>query len=176
MVGLNQPTPPLERHRVDVQRQQLKRLENCAYRDECYLSMIWGYVDWWGLLVWLGFAALSGLCFLSACRALSKGECMRIGEGGPFDVYKEDDPFEFYFNVFLRVFFGLIFLVFVIGGGTQILPSNAKALHRAAGEGDIEAVKEHLAAGTDMNVRVGEWGDTPLHRAAFGVTKRSSNY
>jgi len=55
--------------------------------------------------------------------------------------------------------------VLLVGCGP--LQSNAKALHRAAGEGDIEAVKEHLAAGTDKNVRVGKWGDTPLHRAAF---------
>jgi cytohesin len=47
------------------------------------------------------------------------------------------------------------------------LQSNAKSLHLAAEEGDIEAVKEHLAAGTDKNVRAGKWGDTPLHRAAF---------
>jgi len=47
------------------------------------------------------------------------------------------------------------------------LQSNAKSLHRAAEEGDIEAVKEYLAAGTDKNVRTGKWGDTPLHRAAF---------
>ena len=36
------------------------------------------------------------------------------------------------------------------------LQSNAKLLHRAAEEGDIETVKEHLAAGTDKNVRAGD--------------------
>ena len=51
--------------------------------------------------------------------------------------------------------------------GCEPLQSNAKLLHRAAEEGDIEAVKEHLASGTDKNVRAGKWGDTPLHRAAF---------
>ena len=51
--------------------------------------------------------------------------------------------------------------------GCEPLQSNAKSLHRAAEEGDIEAVKKHLAAGTDKNVRAGKWGDTPLHRAAF---------
>ena len=35
MVGLNQPTPPLERRRVVVRGQQLKRLENCAQREDC---------------------------------------------------------------------------------------------------------------------------------------------
>ena len=39
LVGLNQPTPPLERSRVVVQRQQLKRLENCAQRDDGWLVM-----------------------------------------------------------------------------------------------------------------------------------------
>ena len=55
----------------------------------------------------------------------------------------------------------------VLLAGCEPLQSNAKSLHRSAEEGDIEAVKEHLAAGTDKNVRVGKWGDTPLHRAAF---------
>ena len=52
-------------------------------------------------------------------------------------------------------------------GGCEPLQSNAKSLHLAAEEGDIEAVKEHLAAGTDKNVRAGKWGDTPLHPCSF---------
>jgi hypothetical protein len=36
---LNQPTPPPERSKVVVQRQQLKRLENCAQRDDGWLAM-----------------------------------------------------------------------------------------------------------------------------------------
>ena len=55
--------------------------------------------------------------------------------------------------------------VLLMGGGP--LQSNAKSLHRAAEEGDIEAVKKHLAAGANKNVRAGKWRDTPLHRAAF---------
>ena len=51
--------------------------------------------------------------------------------------------------------------------GCGPLKSNAKSLHRAAEEGDIEAVKKHLAAGANKNVRAGKWRDTPLHRAAF---------
>ena len=58
-----------------------------------------------------------------------------------------------------------IAVVLLMGCGP--LQSNAMSLHRAAEEGDIEAVKEYLAAGTDKNVRAGKWGDTPLHRAAF---------
>ncbi len=94
-----------------------------------------------------------------------------VEDARDYHAYREDDPFDFYFGVFIRLFFGSIILVFVIGVGPQSLPSNAKALHRAAAAGDIEAVKQHLAAGTDVNVRVGEWGDTPLHRAAFGGNK-----
>jgi ankyrin repeat protein len=132
------------------------------------LDTIWGHVSWGGLLGALGFAAISGLFFFSAWRALSRGYCMNIVEDArDYYAYREDDPFDFYLGVFLRLFFGSIILVFVIVVGPQSLPSNAKALHRAAAAGDIEAVKQHLAAGTDMNVRVGEWGDTPLHRAAF---------
>ena len=58
-----------------------------------------------------------------------------------------------------------IAVVLLMGCGP--LQSNAKALHRAAEEGDIEAVKKHLAAGANKNVRAGKWRDTPLHRAAF---------
>ncbi len=38
------------------------------------------------------------------------------------------------------------------------------AIHEAAGEGNIEAVKQHLAAGTDVNTRF--FGATPLHASA----------
>ena len=55
----------------------------------------------------------------------------------------------------------------VLLAGCEPLQSNAKSLHRSAEEGDIEAVKKHLAAGANKNVRAGKWRDTPLHRAAF---------
>ena len=58
-----------------------------------------------------------------------------------------------------------IAVVLLMGCGP--LQSNAKSLHRAAEEGDIEAVKKHLAAGANKNVRAGKWRDTPWHRAAF---------
>ena len=46
-------------------------------------------------------------------------------------------------------------------------------IHDAAHSGNIEAVKQHLAAGTDVNAK-NEWGDgesTPLHYAAFNGHK-----
>ena len=47
-------------------------------------------------------------------------------------------------------------------------PPTAKALdtsiHDAAAEGNIEAVKQYLAAGTDVNANI--YGFTPLHYAA----------
>ena len=40
------------------------------------------------------------------------------------------------------------------------------SIHYAAGEGNIEAVKQHLAAGADVNAKDSvRW--TPLHHAAF---------
>ena len=36
----------------------------------------------------------------------------------------------------------------------------------AAGRGNIEAVKQHLAAGTDVNATKDKYGLTPLHEAA----------
>ena len=137
------------------------------------LDTIWGHVNWWGLLGALGFAAISGLFFFSAWRALSRGYCMNIVEDArDYYAYREDDPFDFYLGVFLRLFFGSIILVFVIGVGPQSLPSNAKALHRAAAAGDIEAVKQHLAAGADVNV-MDEDGWIPLHYATANDQKET---
>ena len=44
-------------------------------------------------------------------------------------------------------------------------------LHKAAKEGNIEAVKQHLAAGTDVNAKDVFMGMTPLHEAASGGHK-----
>jgi len=38
-------------------------------------------------------------------------------------------------------------------------------IHKAAEEGDLEAIKQHVAAGTDINLLDGEDGEAPLHRA-----------
>ena len=45
-----------------------------------------------------------------------------------------------------------------------------RALRKAAKEGNIEAVKKHLAAGADVNAK-NEDGGTPLLRAAWGGHK-----
>ena len=54
---------------------------------------------------------------------------------------------------------------------TKPEPPIAKApdisIHFAAGKGNIEAVKQHLAAGTDVNAK-GRNGWAPLHEAASG--------
>ena len=41
------------------------------------------------------------------------------------------------------------------------------SIHRAADEGNLEAVKQHLAAGTDVDAK-NEYGETPLYWAAQG--------
>ena len=38
---------------------------------------------------------------------------------------------------------------------------------KTAGEGNIEAVKHHLAKGTDVNAKSGPVGRTPMHEAAL---------
>ena len=54
--------------------------------------------------------------------------------------------------------------------GIKPEPPTAKApdisIHEAAAEGNIEAVKQHLATGTDVNAK-DKHAVTPLHRAAF---------
>ena len=54
------------------------------------------------------------------------------------------------------------------GGKTSNWLNADDSIHSAASAGHIEAVKQHLAAGTDVNAK-SERGATPLHRAAtFG--------
>jgi ankyrin repeat protein len=63
--------------------------------------------------------------------------------------------------------------VLVVGCGESQPPKppTAKApdisIHFAARKGNIEAIKQHLAAGTDVNTKDGS-GSTPLHNAALG--------
>jgi ankyrin repeat protein len=53
-------------------------------------------------------------------------------------------------------------------------PTTAKApdinIHKAAQAGNIEAVKQHLAVGTDLNAK-DKYGRTILHAAAVGGSK-----
>ena len=44
------------------------------------------------------------------------------------------------------------------------------SIHDAAEDGNIEVVKQHIAAGTDVNAK-NETGGTPLHYAASGGEK-----
>ena len=44
------------------------------------------------------------------------------------------------------------------------------SIHDAAGDGNIESVKQFLATGTDVNAKAGD-GTTPLHHAAGGGHK-----
>ena len=85
--------------RVVVQRQQLKRLENCAQRVDCWLTM--------------------------------KRTLLTLAV-------------------------------------TSLLATTAFAdpIHNAAFSGNIEAVKQRIAAGTDVNAK-GLGGNTPLHEAAW---------
>ncbi|MDB4816692.1 ankyrin repeat domain-containing protein, partial [bacterium] len=56
-----------------------------------------------------------------------------------------------------------------VAEASQPEPTTAKApdisIHDAAYEGNVEAVKQHLDAGTDVNPKESRW--TPLHRAAL---------
>ena len=60
-----------------------------------------------------------------------------------------------------------------VAEASQPEPPTAKApdisIHDAVEKGNIEAVKQHIAAGTDVNAKGGVIGGTPLHGAVtFG--------
>ena len=62
-----------------------------------------------------------------------------------------------------HLLFTTIAAVLLVGCGGSI--------HEAATEGNIEAVKQHLAAGVDVNAKDDSTGSTPLHYAAMGGHK-----
>ena len=63
-------------------------------------------------------------------------------------------------------FIAIVAAVLVVGCGESQPPEPPDiSIHDAAFEGNIEAVKKHLAAGTDVNVK-DEDGWTPLHWVA----------
>ena len=61
-----------------------------------------------------------------------------------------------------------------VAEASQPKPPTVKApdinIHKAAQAGNIEAVKQHLAAGTDVNAK-DKYGRTTLHAAAVGGSK-----
>jgi ankyrin repeat protein len=78
----------------------------------------------------------------------------------------------------------IVVLMLVIFNGSKP-KAPAISIHDAAFDGNIEAVKQHLAAGTDINAKyqnnktdesiylkgLGDEGETPLHPAAYGDNK-----
>jgi ankyrin repeat protein len=54
----------------------------------------------------------------------------------------------------------IIAAVVFVGCGSSV------DIHKAAKEGNIEAVKQHLAAGTDVDEKGSKLGSTALHQAA----------
>ncbi len=53
------------------------------------------------------------------------------------------------------------------GGKTSIWLRAGESIHVATSAGHIEAVKQHLAAGADVNAKDDSFGGTPLHYAAM---------
>ena len=75
----------------------------------------------------------------------------------------------------MKTLIATISAMFVVGCATtkQPEPPTDKApdisIHDAVEKGNIEAVKQHIAAGTDVNAKGGMIGGTPLYGAvAFG--------
>ena len=63
-----------------------------------------------------------------------------------------------------------IAVVLLVGCGTTqqgIVQSPEISIHDAAKAGNTVAIKQHLAAGTDVNLKDAKWGNTPLIHAAY---------
>jgi hypothetical protein len=97
-------------------RQQLKRLENCAHRDDSRLTMKSQLI------------AIVAAVVLVGCG---------VRESAPAPEAKPEPP-------------------------TTEAPDIS--IHQAVFDGNIEAVKQHLAAGTDANAKTND-GETPLDYA-----------
>ena len=108
-------------------RQQLKRLENCAQRDDSRLTM-----------------KSQLIAIVAAVLVVGCGESQ---QSAPAPEAKPVEP---------------------VAEAATPKPPTAKApdisIHKAAANGNIEAVKQHIAAGTDVNARRAI-GDTPLDGA-----------
>ena len=50
-------------------------------------------------------------------------------------------------------------------GGAETPQAPNIPIHEAAEKGDLETIKKHIAAKTDINSQDGKDGETPLHRA-----------
>jgi len=59
---------------------------------------------------------------------------------------------------------GLILSGCGIGAAPKPDPPSV-SIHDAAEDGDLETIRKHVAAGTDLSSVCGEDGETPLHRA-----------
>ena len=59
----------------------------------------------------------------------------------------------------------------LVGSGSSVPDTS---INQAARNGEIEVVKQHLAAGTDVNAK-GKYEETPLHYATLEDQRKSSN-
>ena len=98
-------------------------------------------------------------------NAFRDGEAWVKGESGSWFAEKEKNPVLFYFTVAGFFSVGVIGLGLAYKNITGSFPDIS--IHEAAARGNIEAVKQHLAAGTDVNAKsANKRGWTSLHFAA----------
>jgi len=164
----NQPAPPLERRRVVVQGQQLKRLENCAQRVDCWLTMKRTLLTLavTSLLATTGFA---GPIHDAAKTGDLAGVQAELDKG----VDEDDDswagmtPLHWAARVGHKEVAELL-----IATGADV---NAKAndgwtpLHWAANWGHKETIELLIAEGADVNAMDESDGTTPLDWAGFDL-------
>ena len=179
MVGLNQPAPPLERSRVVVpdRAQSCRQAANVVFFRLGFLQV--HHVHDGGQFLRLVCFRFSHQPLVFKAEGILRQQLKHLEKR----THRDDGSFAMKSQLI-----AIVAAVLVVGCGesqqsapqaepvepvaeaAQPEPPTAKApditIHDAAAEGNIEVVKQHLAAGTDVNTK-GGYGWTPLHEAAI---------
>jgi outer membrane biosynthesis protein TonB len=168
-VELNQPAPPLERRRVVVQRQQLKRFENRTHRDDSRLTMKSQLIAIVAAVLLVGCGESQQSAPAPESKPVEPVAEVPAQPSPPPAAVEPPEPIAEAAKPTNPPK-----AVSANKGADPARrinpkPPTAKApeisIHDAARTGSIEAVKQHLADGAEVNAK-SSGGRTPLHWAA----------
>ena len=151
-----------------VKRQQLKRLENCAHRDDGWLTVKSQLITIVAALLVVGCGPSVDI-WTGAQTGNIEAVKQHLADG--VDVNSKSDIGRTALDVAIAFKQPLITdLLRKHGGKTRDELKAAESIVVAVELGNIEAVKQHLNDGTEVNAKGGT-GRTPLHWAAWAGHK-----